>query len=162
MVRQARAGAPAAGAVLEAVGLSRSFGPIEVLSDVSISVRAGEVHAIKVMQDFLTKHPKIDAVWRQHDDMAIGVFEAIAQTKRSDIKFVVAGAGSKDMVKRVMDGDPMMPVDVLYSPSMVAVAMDLTALGLEDKVPVRGEYILKASLITKDNAKDFDYANTPF
>jgi ribose transport system ATP-binding protein len=32
--------------VLEAVGLSRSFGPIEVLSDVSIGVRAGEVHAI--------------------------------------------------------------------------------------------------------------------
>ena len=32
--------------VLEAVALSRSFGPIEVLSDVSIGVRAGEVHAI--------------------------------------------------------------------------------------------------------------------
>ncbi len=32
--------------VLEAVGLSRSFGPIEVLSDVSIDVRAGQVHAI--------------------------------------------------------------------------------------------------------------------
>ena len=59
------------------------------------------------------------------------------QAKRTDIKFVVAGAGSKDMVKRVMDGDPMMPVDVLYSPTMVAVAMDVTALGLEDKIPVR-------------------------
>ena len=91
--------------------------------------------AFKVMQDFLTKHPKIDAVWCQDDDMAIGVFEAIAQAKRTDIKFVVGGAGSKDMVKRVMDGDPMMPVDVLYSPSMVAVAMDVTALGLEDKNP---------------------------
>ena len=32
--------------VLQAVGLSRSFGPIEVLADVSIDVRAGEVHAI--------------------------------------------------------------------------------------------------------------------
>ena len=41
-----RAGAGRADPVLEAVGLSRSFGPIEVLSDVSISVRAGEVHAI--------------------------------------------------------------------------------------------------------------------
>ena len=56
----------------------------------------------------------------------------------------------------------MMPVDVLYSPSMVAVAMDLTALALEDKVPVRGEYILKASLITKDNAKDFYFKDSPF
>jgi len=118
--------------------------------------------AFKVMQDMLTKHPKIDAVWCQDDDMAIGVFEALAQSKRTDVKFVVAGAGSKDMVKRVMDGDPMMPVDVLYSPTMVAVAMDVTALGLEDKIPVRGEYILKASLITKENAKDFYFKDSPF
>jgi ribose transport system ATP-binding protein len=41
-----RTGAGLDGPVLEAVGLSRSFGPIEVLSDVSVSVRAGEVHAI--------------------------------------------------------------------------------------------------------------------
>ena len=32
--------------VLEAVGLSRSFGPIEVLSDISLNIRAGEVHAV--------------------------------------------------------------------------------------------------------------------
>jgi ribose transport system substrate-binding protein len=118
--------------------------------------------AFKVMQDFLTKHPKIDAVWCQDDDMAIGVFEAIAQAKRTDIKFVVAGAGSKEMVKRVMNGDPMMPVDVLYSPTMVAVAMDLTALGLEESMPVRGDYILKATLITKENAKDFYFKDSPF
>ncbi len=118
--------------------------------------------AFKVMQDFLVKHPKIDAVWCQDDDMAVGVFEAIAQAKRTDIKFVIAGAGSKDMVKRVMDGDPMMPVDVLYPPAMVAVAMDLTALGLEENMPVSGNYILNATLVTKDNAKNFYYKDSPF
>lgn len=118
--------------------------------------------AFKVMQDFLTKHPKIDAVWCQDDDMAVGVFEAISQAKRTDIKFVIAGAGSKEMVKRVMDGDKMMPVDVLYSPSMIAVAMAVTALGLEDNMPVRGSYILKASLITKENAKEFYFKDSPF
>ena len=44
---EVEAGQPTAqGAVLEAVGLSRSFGPIEVLSDVSLSVAPGEIHAI--------------------------------------------------------------------------------------------------------------------
>ena len=33
-------------AVLEAQGLFKSFGPVEVLSDVSLTVRPGEVHAI--------------------------------------------------------------------------------------------------------------------
>ena len=118
--------------------------------------------AFKVMQDFLTKHPKIDAVWCQDDDMAVAVLEAIKQAKRTDVKFVVGGAGMKEMVKKVMDGDSMVPVDVLYSPSMVAVAMDVTAAGLEAHLPVRGSYILNATLVTKENAKDFYFKDSPF
>jgi ribose transport system substrate-binding protein len=118
--------------------------------------------AFKVMQDFLTKHAKIDAVWCQDDDMAVAVLEAIKQAKRTDIKFVVGGAGMKEMVKKVMDGDPMVPVDVLYSPSMVAVAMDVTAAGLVGHIPVRGSYILNATLVTKENAKDFYFKDSPF
>jgi ribose transport system substrate-binding protein len=118
--------------------------------------------AFKVMQDFLTKHPKIDVVWCQDDDMAVGVLEAIEQAKRTDIQYVVGGAGSKDMVKRVMDGDKMIPVDVLYPPAMVATAMQLTAGNFYDQVPVSGNYILDATLVTKDNAKDFYFPDSPF
>jgi ribose transport system substrate-binding protein len=118
--------------------------------------------AFKVMQDFLTKYPKIDAVWCQDDDMAVAVLEAVKQAKRTDIKFVVGGAGMKEMVQKVMDGDPMVPVDVLYSPSMVAVAMDVTAAGLAGHIPVRGSYILNATLVTKANAKDFYFKDSPF
>jgi ribose transport system substrate-binding protein len=118
--------------------------------------------AFKVMQDYLAKYPKIDAVWCQDDDMAVGVLEAIQQANRTDIKFVVGGAGMKDMVRRVMDGDKMIPVDVLYPPAMIAVAMDLTAANLYDHVPVRGRYILDATLVTKDNAKEFYYPDSPF
>ena len=51
----------------------------------------------------------------QDDDMAVGVLEAIQQAKREDIKFVLGGAGMKDMIKKVMDGDKMIPVDVSLS-----------------------------------------------
>ena len=118
--------------------------------------------AFKVMQDFLTKYPHIDAVWCQDDDMAVSVLEAVKQAKRADVKFVVGGAGMKEMVQKVMDGDPMVPVDVLYSPSMVAVAMDVTAAGLANHIPVRGSYILNATLVTKANAKDFYFPDSPF
>ena len=40
--------------------------------------------------------------------------------------------------------------------------MDLTALGLVGKMPVRGNYILNATLVTKENAKTYYYANSPF
>ncbi|PZU24545.1 MAG: ABC transporter substrate-binding protein [Shinella sp.] len=118
--------------------------------------------AFKVMQDYLTKYPKIDVVWCQDDDMAVGVLEAIDQAKRKDIQYIVAGAGSKDMIKKVMDGDKMVPVDVLYPPAMVGTAMELTAAGLIDLVPVRGEYILDATLVTPENAKAYYFPDSPF
>lgn len=118
--------------------------------------------AFKVMQDYLTKFPKIDVVWCQDDDMAVGVLQAIDQAKRTDIQYVIAGAGSKDMVKKVMDGDKLIPVDVLYPPAMVATAMELTAANFYNQAPVRGSYILDATLVTKANAKDFYFPDSPF
>ncbi len=44
--RSASEESAAPGALLEAVGLSRSFGPVEVLSDVSLAFSPGQVHAI--------------------------------------------------------------------------------------------------------------------
>lgn len=118
--------------------------------------------AFKVMQDYLTKYPKIDVVWCQDDDMAVGVLEAIQQAKRTDIQYVVGGAGSKDMVKKVIDGDKTVPVDVLYPPAMVGTAMELTAAQLLDQVPVHGTYILDATLVTKDNAANYYFPDSPF
>jgi ribose transport system substrate-binding protein len=118
--------------------------------------------AFKVMQDYLTKYPKIDVVWCQDDDMAVGVLQAIDQAKRTDIQYIIAGAGSKDMVKKVMDGDKLVPVDVLYPPAMVGTAMVLTAANFYDQVPVRGSFILDATLVSKENAKDFYFPDSPF
>ena len=118
--------------------------------------------AFKVMQDYLTKYPKIDVVWCQDDDMAVGVLQAIQQAKRTDIQYIIAGAGSKTMIKKVMDGDKLVPVDVLYPPAMIGTAMELTAANFYDQVPVRGSYIMDATLVTKDNAKEFYFPDSPF
>jgi len=118
--------------------------------------------AFKVMQDYLTKYQKIDVVWCQDDDMAVGVLEAIAQSKRTDIQYVVAGAGSKDMIKKVMDGDKMIPVDVLYPPAMVGTAMEMTAAALYSQVPVSGTYTIDATLVTKENAANYYFPDSPF
>ena len=83
--------------------------------------------AFKVMQDYLTRFKNIDAVWASDDDMAVGVQKAIEQAKRTDVKLVLGGAGSKDYIKKVMDGDKIVTADVTYSPKMIADAMKLTA-----------------------------------
>jgi ribose transport system substrate-binding protein len=118
--------------------------------------------AFKVMQDYLTKYPKIDVVWCQDDDMAVGVLQAIEQAGRTDIQYIIGGAGSKDMIKKVMDGDKMVPVNVLYPPSMVGTALEMTAAALYDSVPVHGTYTLDATLITPENAAGYYFPDSPF
>lgn len=94
----------------------------------------------EVMQDFLSRFPEIDAVWAQDDDIALGVIEAVKQADRTDEMFIVGGAGMKDIIKRVMDGDELTPIDVLYPPSMIATAMDITAMKFVSNAAVEGRY----------------------
>jgi ribose transport system substrate-binding protein len=108
----------------------------------------------EVMQDFLSRFPDIDAVWAQDDDIAIGVVAALKQAGRDgDGMFVVGGAGMKETIKSIMDGDELVPVDVLYPPAMIATAMDVTVAAFKSNGPVAGRYILGATLITPENAE---------
>jgi ribose transport system substrate-binding protein len=118
--------------------------------------------AFNVMQDFLSKFPKIDVVWCQDDDMAMGVQQAIKQAKRTDIKYIIGGAGSSEMIKKVMGGDNMVPVDVLYPPAMIGTAMILTVANFYDQVPVRGSYTMDATLVTKQNATEYYFPDSPY
>ena len=116
----------------------------------------------EVMQDYLARFDKIDAVWAQDDDIALGVIEAVRQADREDELFIVGGAGMKDIIKRVMDGDELVPVDVLYPPAMIATAMDLTVQHFVSNGPVTGEYILGSPLITQENAEQYYFPDSPF
>jgi ribose transport system substrate-binding protein len=116
----------------------------------------------EVMQDFLARFENIDAVWAQDDDIALGVIEAVRQADREDELFIVGGAGMKDIIKRVMDGDELVPVDVLYPPAMIATAMDLTVQHFVSNGPVLGEYILGSPLITQENAEQYYFPDSPF
>jgi len=75
---------------------------------------------------------------------------------------VIGGAGSKDMIKRVLDGDKMIPVDVLYPAEMVATALQITASHFLSQIAVSGNYILDATLVTPDNAEQFYFPDSPF
>jgi len=118
--------------------------------------------AFKVMQDYLTRFKHIDAVWAADDDMMIGVLKAIDQAKRTDIKEVFGGAGSKEAVKRIMDGDKRVQADVSYSPKFIYDAIKLTAEARLKGEKLPATTIIPSVLITKDNAKQFYYPNSPF
>ena len=118
--------------------------------------------AFTVMQDYLSKYPRIDAVWASDDDMAVGVLAAIEAAGRKDIKFVLGGAGMKEMVKRTMDKDAMIPANVTYPPAMIATAIELTALNFVSSAPVSGKFIIGSVLVTPENAQTYYFPDSPF
>ena len=119
--------------------------------------------AFKVMQDYLTRFKEIDAVWAADDDMAIGVLKAIDQAKRKDIKVVFGGAGAKGMVKTLMDGnDPRIQANVSYSPKFIYDAIKLTAEARIKGEKLPAKTIIPSVLITKENAKQFYFPDSPF
>ncbi len=119
--------------------------------------------AFKVMQDYLTRFKDIDAVWAADDDMAVGVLKAIEQADRKDIKIVFGGAGMKSMIKTLMDGsNPLIQANVSYSPKFMYDAIKLTAEARLKGEKLPPNTIIPSVLITKENAKDFYFPDSPF
>ena len=121
--------------------------------------------AMEVMQTLLLKAPKIDAVWASDDDMALGVEQAITEAGRKDEMWILGGAGMKDVVKRVMDGDKLFPANITYPPSMIAMGMQLAvaslSVGKEKAMQFTPRHILiDVELIEPGNAKNYYFPDS--
>ncbi len=77
----------------------------------------------------------------QDDDVLKGVLQAYKESGRDDIQFFLGGAGSKDIVKMIIDGDPVVRADVTHPPSMIATAISLAVKG--KMIPLDGFYQMK-------------------
>ncbi len=125
--------------------------------------------ALEVMQNYLQKYPRIDAVYTADDDMLQGAMQAYAESKRKDIKVWMGGGGMKEMVKKIMDGDPVIRADATYPPDVVATGVSLAVLGVRGRT-FEGFYqkklpnliILNSEMITKANAADYYHPDAPF
>ncbi len=117
---------------------------------------------LELMENFLQKFPKIDAVWCQDDDVLKGVMQAYKESGRSDVSLVLGGAGSKDIIKMIIDGDPMVRATVTYPPKMIYEGVVMAAEHMLNKVDYQKVMIIPAELVTKENAQDFYYPDSPF
>ena len=118
--------------------------------------------ALSVMENYLQKYPQIDAVYTCDDDMLKGALQAYQESGRDDIKVFLGGAGMQDMLKRIIDGDPLVKANVSFPPDVMATAVSLGVLG-HNKVTLEGFYqqklpiriILASEIITAENVHQF-------
>ncbi|MBL9030907.1 MAG: ABC transporter substrate-binding protein [Phycisphaerae bacterium] len=123
---------------------------------------------LEVMENFLTKFPKIDAVWAQDDDIALGAIQAIREAGREKQMWVFGGAGMKDVVKMVMDKDPMVPGNITYPPSMIAAGIQMAVSVLRDGNREQvmqfmpQHLMIDVELITPENAKRYYFPESVY
>lgn len=110
---------------------------------------------LTLMENFLQKYPKIDAVWAGDDDVLAGALKAYQESKRGDVKLFVGGGGSKFIVKKILDGDPLVRQTVTYPPRMIYVAAQEAVKLLHGVQPAEKKLIVPAEEINRENAKDF-------
>jgi ribose transport system substrate-binding protein len=122
----------------------------------------------EVMRSFLTQFPKIDAVWAQDDDIALGALQAVRQAKREKEMWIFPGAGMKEVVKMVMDKDPMFPANITYSPSMIAAGIHTAVSVLRDGNRARvmefmpRHLMIDVELITPENARQYYFPESVY
>lgn len=123
---------------------------------------------LTVMENFLNKHKKIDAVWAQDDDIMLGAMQAIKEAGREKEMWLFGGAGMKDVVKMVMDKNPQVPADMTYPPSMIAAGIHEAASamrdGNKDKVLqfMPKHLMIDVELITPENAKSYYFPESVY
>jgi ribose transport system substrate-binding protein len=125
--------------------------------------------ATAVMENYLAKYKSIDAVYTADDDMLEGALQAYSESGRKDLKIAFGGAAKKEIVKRIMDGDPLVRADATYPPDVVATGVSVAVVGLrgrvyegfyQKKLPLR--MILASELITRQNAKGYYHPDAVF
>lgn len=124
--------------------------------------------ALNVMQTLLLKHKQIDAVWAQDDDMAEGAEQAIKEAGRDKEMWMLGGAGKKEIIKRVMDGDAMFPADITYPPSMIAIgiqqAVSILRDGKREEVMkfMPRHLVIDVDMVLPDNAKNYYFPDSKY
>ena len=118
---------------------------------------------LKLMENFLQKYPQIDGLWTGDDDVLLGALKAYEESGRSDIRCCIGGAGAKTIVKRVLEGDPLVSFDVTYPPRMIEIGARHAADVLTGAPrPAEKQLVIKAETISAANAKDFYFPDSIF
>lgn len=121
--------------------------------------------AEKVVTNMLTANPQIDAIWASDDDMALGAETALKAAGRDKNIWILGGGGMKDIVKRVMDHDPLFPEDITYPPQMIGFGINTAAEILRAGKDKAMQYTphnlsLDVDLISPENAKEYYFPDS--
>lgn len=117
---------------------------------------------LKTMTDALQANKKIDGVFSIDDELSVGLYQAITEQKRTDIKVMTGGGGAQSYFK-LMDQAPadVWLASALYSPSMIVDTVKIADAIIKGQKP-EAKTIVPSKIVDKSNVKDFIDASSPY
>lgn len=74
---------------------------------------------------------------------------------------LLGGSGMNRVIKMIMDGDKLIDANIFYPSTLIAPAIEITAMRCATQSPIRGRHVLDSPLITKANAEGFYFPDSP-
>jgi ribose transport system substrate-binding protein len=115
---------------------------------------------LKTMTDALQANKKIDGVFSIDDELSVGLFQAIKEQNRTDIKVLTGGGGAQSYFKLMSTTDISL-ASALYSPSMIIDCVKMADAILKGESP-KAETIVPSKIVDKNNVKDYLDTSSPY
>lgn len=126
---------------------------IKVLSD-DQDAKGSREGGLNVMQNHLTRFPKIDAVFAINDPQAIGADLAAKQLNRKNI-IITSVDGAPD-IETALKSDTQVQASASQDPYMIAQkAVEIGHDIMNGKKPAEAMTLLPSTLVTRTNVKDY-------
>ena len=126
---------------------------IKVLSD-DQDAKGSREGGLNVMQNHLTRFPKVDAVFTINDPQAIGTDLAARQLNRKNI--VIASVDGAPDIEGALKADTQVQASASQDPFAIAAkAVEIGQDVLAGKPPAQPMVLLPSTLVTRANVKDY-------
>ena len=109
---------------------------------------------LRAMTNILPGYPKIDAVYAQDDESALGALTAINNARRTDIKYITGFGGTRDTYAKFEARDPQYIASMSYFPGMGADGVEM-AVRILKGVSFPKDTILGSVVVDSSNVRDF-------
>jgi len=108
----------------------------------------------KAVSNILPAYPRIDAIFSQDDESAVGALTEIRSAKRKDIQFVTGMGGSKTAFALMSVRDPVFGASMSYLPTMGGRALAMVKAILQGKTFPK-DNIEPTIVVTADNVAKY-------
>jgi ribose transport system substrate-binding protein len=141
--------------------LAAKYPDMKILNEYG-SPTSSKEDGLKTMTDVLTANKQIDAVYSMDDELSIGIYQAIKEANRTDIKAITGGGGAQAYFTLIKNTPSVNLCSILYSPNMMADVVKLAAdLVKNGKTPEK-QIIKPATVVDVANVDQYIDPKSPY